>query len=39
MTAVPDAAKIVFFASAALLVVAWGLAFSMSKHIKETEGH
>jgi EmrB/QacA subfamily drug resistance transporter len=39
LTAVPDAAKIVFFVSGGLLVVSWGLAFLMSKHIKDTDGH
>lgn len=39
MTHVPDAAKLVFVVSAGILVAAWGIAFSMSKHTKEAEGH
>jgi MFS family permease len=37
MTHVPDAAKIVFLVSAGILVAAWGIAFSMSKHAAETD--
>jgi hypothetical protein len=39
MTHVPQAAKLVFVVSAGILVAAWGIAFSMSKHTKEAEGH
>jgi EmrB/QacA subfamily drug resistance transporter len=39
MTSVPAAATLVFGLSAAVLVLAWGVAFSMSKHSKEAEGH
>ncbi|GAA2032824.1 MFS transporter [Catenulispora yoronensis] len=37
MTAVPDAATLVFGISAGILVLAWGAAFSMSKQSKEAE--
>ena len=39
MTSVPAAATLVFAISAAVLVLAWAVAFSMSKHTKEAEGH
>ncbi|ACU76655.1 drug resistance transporter, EmrB/QacA subfamily [Catenulispora acidiphila DSM 44928] len=39
MTSVPAAATLVFAISAAILVVAWAAAFSMSKHTQEAEGH
>jgi MFS family permease len=39
MTSVPAAATLVFVISAAILVVAWAVAFSMSKHTQEAEGH
>ncbi|NUR62017.1 MAG: DHA2 family efflux MFS transporter permease subunit [Catenulispora sp.] len=39
MTSVPAAAALVFGLSAAVLVLAWVVAFSMSKHTKEAEGH
>jgi len=39
MTSVPAAATLVFGISAAVLVLAWAVAFSMSKHTKEAEGH
>lgn len=39
MTSVPTAAVLVFAISAAILVVAWAVAFSMSKHTQEAEGH
>jgi EmrB/QacA subfamily drug resistance transporter len=39
MTSVPAAATLVFGISAAILVVAWAVAFTMSKHTKEAEGH
>jgi EmrB/QacA subfamily drug resistance transporter len=39
MTTVPTAATLVFAISAAILVVAWAVAFTMSKHTQEAEGH
>ena len=39
MTSVPAAATLVFVISVAVLVLAWAVAFSMSKHTKEAEGH
>lgn len=39
MLSVPAAATLVFGISAAVLVLAWAVAFSMSKHTKEAEGH
>jgi MFS family permease len=39
MTSVPAAATLVFVISAAILVVAWAVAFTMSKHTQEAEGH
>jgi len=39
MTSVPAAATLVFAISAAILVVAWAVAFTMSKHTQEAEGH
>ena len=39
MTSVPAAATLVFGISASVLVLAWVVAFSMSKHTKEAEGH
>ena len=39
MSSVPAAATLVFGIGAAILAVAWAVAFTMSKHAKEAEGH